>query len=161
MVTLNKPLAGDTDWAGEINDNWTTIESNLPVAATQAEMEAGSAVNVYVSPGRSQYHPSAAKAWILFDGTTVTPTVKASYNVSSLTDYGTGDWSVNFVVSFSSADYSVATCGTHDQNSYAGWLFIANDNPPTASACRLNALISGSFTFVDMTYSGAVFLGDQ
>ena len=26
MVTLNKPVAGDTDWATEINDNWTALE---------------------------------------------------------------------------------------------------------------------------------------
>lgn len=27
MVTLNKPLAGDTDWTTEINDNWTALEN--------------------------------------------------------------------------------------------------------------------------------------
>jgi hypothetical protein len=29
MVTLNKPSAGDTDWAGEVNSNWSSIESAL------------------------------------------------------------------------------------------------------------------------------------
>jgi len=29
MVSLNKPSAGDTDWAQEINDNWTTIETSF------------------------------------------------------------------------------------------------------------------------------------
>ncbi len=29
MVTLNKPAAGNTDWAGSVNSNWSSIESAL------------------------------------------------------------------------------------------------------------------------------------
>jgi hypothetical protein len=52
MVTLAKPPAGDTDWAGEINQNWTDIESEIngarPVSTggtgTTVQFTAGSIV---------------------------------------------------------------------------------------------------------------------
>ncbi len=47
-----------------------------------------------------------AKAWIYFDGTTATPTVKGSGNVSSITDNGTGDYSLNFTSAMSDTNYS-------------------------------------------------------
>jgi len=75
-------------------------------AATQAEQETGSSTTVYVSPGRQQYHVSAAKAWVVFTSVTST-SASASYNVSSLTDNGTGDTTVNFTTSFSSANFAI------------------------------------------------------
>lgn len=38
MVTLNKPTAGDTDWATEINDNWTTIENSIDQSICQGRL---------------------------------------------------------------------------------------------------------------------------
>lgn len=72
-----------------------------PVVATQAQQEAGSSTTTMVTPGRQQYHPSAAKAWAKYTDTTVA----ASYNVSSVTSNGAGDKNVNFTTSFSSTSY--------------------------------------------------------
>jgi len=38
----------------------------------------------------------SAKVWVNFDGTTSPATIKASYNVSSVTRNATGDYTVNF-----------------------------------------------------------------
>ena len=70
--------------------------------ATQAELEAGASTTVYTSPGRQQFHPSASKAWVRFDSA---GTVAASYNITSITDSGAGDWTVNIGTDFSSANY--------------------------------------------------------
>ena len=48
---------------------------------------------------------SAAKAWVNFNGTG-TIAARDSFNLSSLTDNGTGDISVNFSSSMSNDDYS-------------------------------------------------------
>jgi hypothetical protein len=48
-----------------------------------------------------------AKAWVNFDGTG-TIAARDSENVSSLTDNGTGDYTVNFSNAFGAADYSVS-----------------------------------------------------
>lgn len=73
------------------------------VAATQAELETGSATNVYVSPGLQQYHPSAAKFWAKVAGA---GTLTSSYNVTSVTDTGTGNLTVNIATDFSTADWA-------------------------------------------------------
>lgn len=72
--------------------------------ATQAEQEAGASNIVAVTPATQQLHPSAAKGWVKFN---MAAAILASYNVSSITDNGSGDWTVNWNVDFSSADYAV------------------------------------------------------
>jgi len=50
-----------------------------------------------------------AKAWVNFDGTTSPGTIRSSYNVSSVTKNGTGDYTVNFPVgALADANYSVS-----------------------------------------------------
>lgn len=47
-----------------------------------------------------------AKAWVNFNGTTASPsTIRASYNVSSVTKNGTGDYTVNFTTALADANY--------------------------------------------------------
>ena len=46
-------------------------------------------------------------AWVNFDGTG-TPAIRASYNVSSITDNGTGDYTVNFTTAMADANYAIA-----------------------------------------------------
>jgi hypothetical protein len=52
-----------------------------------------------------------AKAWVNFNGQG-TVAIRASYNVSSITDNGTGDYTVNFTTAMVDANYSaVVTSG--------------------------------------------------
>jgi hypothetical protein len=48
----------------------------------------------------------ACRAWVNFDGTG-TPAIRASGNVSSITDNGTGDYTVNFTTAMQDANYAV------------------------------------------------------
>ena len=73
------------------------------VAATQAEMETGTSTSVAVTPGRQHYHPGHPKCW-LNAGTT--GNILASYNITSLTDTGTGVVTVTIATDFSSANWS-------------------------------------------------------
>lgn len=105
--------------------------------ASQAQQEAGTATTVYVTPGRQQYHPSAAKAWVNFNGTG-TVAIRTSYNVTSITDNGTGDYSVNWDVDFSSANYSsqITTSRTNSNTSLIPANRIDAVNTPTAGVFR-------------------------
>lgn len=47
-----------------------------------------------------------AKAWIQFDGTG-TVAIRTSYNVASLTDNGTGDYTITFTTAMADANYAV------------------------------------------------------
>jgi hypothetical protein len=50
----------------------------------------------------------AARAWVNFNGTG-TVAIRASGNVSSITDNGTGDYTVNFTTAMPDANYSITT----------------------------------------------------
>jgi hypothetical protein len=52
----------------------------------------------------------SCRAWVNFDGTG-TPAIRASGNVSSITDNGAGDYTINFTTAMPDVDYS--TIGTN------------------------------------------------
>jgi hypothetical protein len=54
-----------------------------------------------------------AKAWVNFDGTG-TPAIRGSFNVSSITDNGTGDYTVNFTTAMPNANYALAGSARFD-----------------------------------------------
>jgi len=47
------------------------------------------------------------RAWVNFNGTG-TVAIRGSGNVSSITDNGTGNWTINFTTALSDANYSVS-----------------------------------------------------
>jgi hypothetical protein len=55
----------------------------------------------------------ACRAWVNFNGTG-TVAIRASGNVSSITDNGTGDYTVNFATAMPDANYAVVTTGSND-----------------------------------------------
>lgn len=62
----------------------------------------------------------SAKAWVNFNGTG-TVAIRASYNVSSITDNGTGDYTVNFTNAMPNANYCVnGTAGRSSGQSNLG-----------------------------------------
>lgn len=84
--------------------------------ATQAEQETATSTAKPITPGRQQYHPSAAKFWVIFQADT---TVDASYNVTSITDNGTGDFTVTIATNFSSTNWSPYALCEQTANSLA------------------------------------------
>jgi hypothetical protein len=50
------------------------------------------------------------KAWVNFNGTG-TPAIRGSFNVSSITDNGTGDYSINFTTALANANFATSVCG--------------------------------------------------
>lgn len=71
-------------------------------AATQAEMEAGTSSTKYVTPQGVNWHPGACKAWVVAG---VTGNNLASWNITSLTDTGTGVLTITIATDFSSVNY--------------------------------------------------------
>ena len=63
-----------------------------------------------------------SSAWVNFNGTGVVA-ITDSYNVSSITDNGTGQYQVNFTTAMTNANYSCAGSGNDNQalvSTYAG-----------------------------------------
>jgi hypothetical protein len=74
-------------------------------AATQAEMEAGTATDRFVTPQGVNWHPGVAKCWGKAVGAGTSLTV--NWNTSGITDTGTGRLGVTIGTDFSSANYSI------------------------------------------------------
>lgn len=72
-----------------------------------------------------------AKAWVNFNGTG-TVAIRSAMNVSSITDNGTGDYTVNYSTAFSDANYS-ATLGQARTSVSADWGFMGTYNYSTTS----------------------------
>ena len=92
-------------------------------AAFQSDQETATNTTLPVTPGRQQYHPSAAKAWI--GALSGFATVFGSYNVTSLTDTGVGDGLINLTTAFSDQNYiALSTFGTQvgvENTAYKCW----------------------------------------
>lgn len=87
------------------------------------------------------------RAWVNFNGTG-TVAIRASGNVSSITDNGTGNYTVNFTVAMSDANYTAVTGGGIDSYGIASNVRQgpASSNA-SSSACRISCgFDNGSFT---------------
>ena len=60
---------------------------------------------------------NAVNAWVNFNGTG-TVAIRASYNVSSITDNSTGNYTVNFANALPDANYGVAVSRTNETDKY-------------------------------------------
>jgi hypothetical protein len=58
------------------------------------------------------------RAWVNFNGTG-TVAIRASFNVSSITDNGTGDYTVNFTNALPDVNYAIAGGGIADGTTFA------------------------------------------
>lgn len=72
----------------------------------------------------------SARAWVNFNGTG-TVAIRASGNVSSITDNGTGDYTVNFTTAMPDANYALA--GTCERNYATENGTSLNQNSQTAA----------------------------
>ncbi len=78
-------------------DNIQTYTSNPPVIKNSSGTEVG----------------TFCRAWVNFNGTG-TVAIRASFNVSSITDNGTGDYTVNFTTALADANYTAVAAGSGD-----------------------------------------------
>jgi hypothetical protein len=95
-----------------------------------------------------------ARAWVNFDGSG-TVSIRASGNVSSITDSGVGNYRVNFTTAFDDTNYAMAGCGQYvtggSVNSPVVGFQSANQSPViTTSVCQV-VLSSDAATPVDST----------
>jgi hypothetical protein len=138
---------------------WATPSSVS--AATQTELEAASSTTVYTSPGRQQYHPSAAKGWVTFTGTTPY-TINGSYNVSSVSSVATAQYRVNWDVDFSSGNYAYSiNCRKLDTDAPTTATMIVC-NPFTVNAAYIDfALMCINGTRTEAPAVTVIGFGDQ
>ena len=98
--------------------------------------------NGTVSTSSANVIQGSAKAWVNFNGQG-TVAIRSSYNVSSITDNGTGDYTVNFTNAMPNANYAVAAtstfqAGVSNAGAIASLRNTSNTTPSqTASSVRV------------------------
>jgi hypothetical protein len=76
------------------------------------------------------------RAWVNFNGTG-TVAIRASGNVSSITDNGTGDYKVNFTTAMPDVNYSLTCGGCRSDGLQAAIFGMVTTSSPTVSAARM------------------------
>jgi hypothetical protein len=156
-VTTGKLAANAVTAAKIANDTITFTQINSSFTATQAQQQAASSSSVYVSPARQQYHPSAVKARVLFNGSN--GTIIDAYNVSLVTRVSSGKYRITFPVAFADTNYSpsvtcIASAG------YASRLGMGDNNfPPTQDQMQIVTLDATTDTPVDAYLVSCQFYG--
>lgn len=98
-------------------------------ALQQVRMNAGATAPEWFTPSTS----GLAKAWVNFNGTG-TLAIRSSFNVSSVTDNGTGDYTINFTTPFSDGNYAAVCMAAKASGNNTGSVLI---NTQAASALNI------------------------
>lgn len=100
-----------------------------------------------------------ALAWVNFNGTG-TVAIRSSYNVSSITDNGTGDYTINFTTALADANY----CGVQMGVSASGVAADARENQinstKTTTAYRIAVVNSVGFALADISSVNVAVFGN-
>jgi len=107
-----------------------------------------------------------AKAWVNFDGTFETSPfteanggIRDSFNVTSVTDRGTGRYTVNLTNAMASANYSVsAMCGNGDGVDIGATTSVANETVLTSSTFGIR--VSQNDAGINKVFVSLIFFGE-
>ena len=98
--------------------------------------------NTYVRDNTNHLHSMfMIKAWVSFNGTG-TVAILGSYNVSSITDNGVGDYTVNFTTAMPNTNYAAITSAT---------LAHSDLGTKTVSSIQIKLWTFSSYTAKDTT----------
>ena len=104
------------------------------------------------------------KAWIQFQGSG-TVSIRDSFNVSSITDHGTGDYTITYSNSFSNDDYCLVGNGTEDETHSGGdrgqMCLSCTRTPHAAGSSRVHTFVSNTANLFDCGRIEVMVTGDN
>lgn len=135
-------LSGDT--SGSVS---LTVPAVAGTNTVTIPAETGTVLTTAVS--------GVCRAWVNFNGTG-TIAIRASFNVSSITDGGVGDYTINFTTALSDANYCAVAMSDRSNNGGAS-LAVETTTSPTTTALKVRNWSDGGVQ-VDALYANvAVF----
>ena len=142
-------LAGESLLMAE-DGLWLHYDSNGAIypsignAASQAEMEGGTANDKYVTPQGVNWHPGACKAWGKHAVSGGVPQMTATWNVTSVTDSGVSRVTPVIAQDFSSANYSISAMAEAATTTYSATttclITVIRNATPTATQFTIDLL---------------------
>ena len=133
-----------------------TISGSINGSSASCSGNAATATALSTASGSAPSY--AARAWVSFNGTG-TVAIRGSANVSSISDNGTGDYTVNFAVAMANANYATVFGGYNATNAY-NVIQVNSATAPTASIVRIASLTqqSGVPTATDVAYVNVIVM---
>ena len=98
------------------------------------------------------------KTWINLNGTGTIAT-RDSFNVTSITDNSTGDYTITIATDMASGDYTVATNAGDNEVAVLGCVFLNSASAPAAGSVRIRGTASNGDA-IDHTYVMIQIAGD-
>lgn len=123
-------------WATSIIQAGSIVDTDLTLSANSAPVKV--ALN---ATGSAPIY--ACRAWVNFNGTG-TVAIRASGNVSSITDNGTADYTINFSTAMPHANYAVSGCSESSVTGRTGIIGKKLSGVLTTSAVQILAGDSGN-----------------
>jgi hypothetical protein len=147
-ITANSVILGNGTSA--LSGNLVAPSTSGNVLTSNGTTWTSAANIITTTTGSAPYY--GARAWVNFNGTG-TVAIRASGNVSSITDNGTGDYTVNFTTAMPDANYSYNCSGSHTSTSFYN-VIQALSTGVLAGSLRLNSVTQsgGAPTAFDPTY---------
>ena len=93
------------------------LASTLDLSSKTVTLATDAAVVSKLSTASGSAPSYSARAWVNFNGTGVVA-IRASGNVTSITDNTTGDYTINFTTAMADANYSVVAYGQRADNPF-------------------------------------------
>jgi hypothetical protein len=144
------PSLGSASQMLRVNSGGTALEYH-DAFADQTAMEAGSSTALIVTPGRQHFHPSHIKCAAGFNGTG-TVAIVHDYNVDTISDGGTGNYTVNWDTDFSGTTYTAVASSSGNEISVSSsftaggtQVTAANSSGSVADAANVNVWALGDF----------------
>lgn len=115
--------------------------------------------NQWLNPDGTENYK--CRAWVNFNGTG-TVAIRASGNVSSITDNGAGDYTVNFTVAMADGNYCAIVSGNsstaEDPTTPATPIVYGQHSTKTVSACRVISMYGpGGASLDSQTINVSIF----
>jgi hypothetical protein len=147
-ISLTGDVTGTSGtFNGSANLSFATTLANASVSAANLDGAQSGSAPIY-----------APRAWVNFDGVAATPTSRASGNVSSITDNGTGDYTVNFTTAFADTNYATVGSTTRATYTTSGEAVLTLSGASPATGSRRVQSRSGSGSLIDAIEVSIIFI---
>ena len=107
LIKKDGTIIGSINSTGLFNNTLTSTATDQALTAAQGKQLQDNKLDKTAITASGSAPMYVCRAWVNFNGTG-TPTIRASGNVSSITDNGVGDYNINFITPMSDTNYALS-----------------------------------------------------
>lgn len=132
-------LADNAVTTAKLSAQAVTTDKIAPDTVRYSQLASWQTLSASPTLSAEAVQPRLAKAWVTFRGTG-TVAISSAFNVSSITDNGTGNYTINFIQPMTNLGYAIA--GTVEDptiNDIGGILYISSATTRTLNSIQIKS----------------------